>query len=130
LGKNTRGEKEYTRLQEVIHENKKLKREVAHLRRQLARLDLDRLSYVHEVVQEHYADEEIEKNSTKMLANLKKTWLCKECGIGFLEIVLYNKIGEVWYFRQCSNCDHRTKSQKYTPTVQGIVKEDKKDPKD
>ena len=139
MGKSRRGNKERTREQELKYENKEfrrrerdkdneinqLKRQVSSLRKQLARIDLDRHSYVREVLEDHYANEEEVVDNAKLLNDLKKSWACKECGAGHLEIILYNKIGETWYFRQCNQCPNRTKSQVYSPNVQGIMKNGK-----
>lgn len=122
MGKNRRGDKERSREQELKFENHKLRRQVSSLRKQLARLDLDRYSQVRDIVEEHYANEEVEQNTQHMLESLKNTWKCRECHSGHLEINIYTKMGDPWYFRQCNNCSHRTKSQIYTPSVKGIVK--------
>lgn len=121
MGKSRRGEKEFSREQKLIHENKRLKREISQLRKQLARLDLDRYDTVREMIEEH-GHESTAQTGQELLENLKKTWTCNDCRNGFLEIILYNKIDSTWYYRKCSNCDHRTKSQKYTPEVKGIIK--------
>ena len=92
MGKNIRGEKEYSRFQEVVHENKKLKKEISNLRKQLARLDLDRHSYVRDIVEEHLAQEDAQETTVQMLQRLQQEWLCEKCGIGFLEINLYSKV--------------------------------------
>lgn len=123
MGRNTRGDKEYTRLQEALNENKRLKRENASLRKQLARLDLDRHSYVKDILDEHFQQEEQAESTEKMLKRLKEEWKCHECHVGYLEITLYNKLDQTWYFRQCNNCTNRTKSQVYHPEkVQGPIK--------
>lgn len=123
MSKSTRGDKEYTRLQQALHENARLKREISSLRKQLARLDLDRHGYVKDIIDEHFAREEQEETTGKMLERLKNEWKCRECHDGYLEISLYSKLGEAWYFRQCNNCPHRTKSQKYNPeNVLGPIK--------
>lgn len=127
MGKNTRGDKEFTRLQEALHENKKLKKEINQLRKQLARLDLDRHSYVKDIVDEHLAQEEQQESAENMLKKLKEAWKCHNCKDGYLEIFTYNKINETWYRRECTNCSHATKAQRYSPDkVQGIIREEKK----
>lgn len=123
MSRHTRGDKEYTRFQQMQHENSRLKREISKLRKQLARLDLDRHSYVKDIVDEHFANEEHEETTAKMLERLKDEWKCRECSIGYLEVVPYLKMGETWYLRQCNNCPHRTKGQLYNPEkVEGPMK--------
>lgn len=123
MGKSRRGDKERSREQELKYENQKLRREVSSLRKQLARIDLDRYAHVRDIVQEHYAEEEVEQNTQDMLASLKNKWQCHECGIGHLEINLYTRADDTFYYRHCNNCSNRTKAQKYDPqSVTGIMK--------
>ena len=125
MSRNTRGEKEYSRLQEALHENKKLKREIASLRKQLAKIDLDRYSYVSDIVQEHLAEEKEEQTTTQMLQSMKNEWQCRDCGVGYLEIHLYTRPDGTHYYRMCNNCSKRTKGQRYEPgKVRGIIKND------
>ena len=60
---------------------------------------------------------------------IKGEWKCHESGCdGFLEIFTYNKVGNTWYYRICSAapfCKNRTKAQKYSTTVKGIMRKDK-----
>ena len=123
MGKTRRGDKERSREQELKYENQKLRREVGSLRKQLARIDLDRHSYVRDIVEEHLAAEDAEETTQQMLGRLKEAWRCHDCNIGFLEIYLYTRPEGTYYYRTCNNCSKRTKSQRYSPdTVQGIVK--------
>jgi hypothetical protein len=127
LARNMRGNKERSREQELKHENQKLRREISSLRKQLARLDLDRHSYVKDIVDEHLAHEEQETSAVHMLKKLKEAWRCNKCKDGYLEIFTYNKINETWYRRECNICDNKTKAQKYDPDhVQGIMKQELK----
>lgn len=122
MGKNTRGEKERSRERQLAHENSRLRKENNRLRRQLAKIDLDRYSHIKDIVQEHYAQEEIDEGADKMLNDMKHEWVCHECGTGHLEINLYTRAGETWYFRECNNCPNRTKSQVYSEGVKGPIK--------
>lgn len=123
MGKTRRGDKERSREQELKYENSKLRREVSSLRKQLARLDLDRHSYVRDIVEEHLAGQEIDQSTEAMLRSMKNTWKCHQCNQGHLEIKTYSKLGEIWYYRTCSNeCGHRTLGKPYDPnSVKGIL---------
>lgn len=121
MGKSRRGAKEFTREQRLANENKKLKQQIAQLRKQLARLDLDRYDSIKEMLEEHNPESQSEFGA-EFLENLKKSWLCNDCRNGYLEIILYNKVDATWYYRKCSNCPHRTKSQRHSPEVKGIIK--------
>lgn len=120
MGKSLRTDKEFTKNQQILHENKKLKREIAKLRKILAKIDLDRYSQVKEMIEEYRQQDS--SDHIDLLDKLKQEWKCQECPIGYLEITLFNKLAETWYYRCCSNCPHRTKTQKYSPEVRGIIK--------
>jgi hypothetical protein len=118
LGKTRRGAKEYSREQQLIHENKQLKRELSRLQKQLARIDLDRYSHIQDMLKECKTAEESTQDT---LDKLKQEWKCNKCQDGYLEIFTYTKMGEVWYIRKCNCCNNKTKSQIYTPNVKGIL---------
>lgn len=122
--KRVHHKKELDQLQKIKRENDSLKKEVRSLRKQLAKIDLDRFSYVKETLEEHFTGQEEQENSEKLIEILKKHWKCDECGVGHLEIVIYNKMEESWYFRQCNYCNKRTRSKKYSPEVKGIVRKE------
>ena len=123
MGKARRGSREITREQKLISENKALKRDLGRIRKELARLDLDRYDTLKEMIEENKTESEPEFGA-QFLENLKKTWLCNDCRQGHLEIVLFTKLANTMYYRRCSNeeCVNRTKSQKYTPQVTGLMK--------
>ncbi len=126
MGKNTRGSKEYSKEQRLVHENQQLKKQIGSLRKQLARIDLDRLSYVKDIVEEHYS-QETQETAQDMIKSMKQSWACRSCDNGFLEISIYHRSDGIFYYRQCNCCQNRTKSKKYDEAkVKGIVKEDKK----
>jgi hypothetical protein len=123
VGKSKRGEREFSKEQKLIHENRILKRQVASLRKQLARLDLDRYDNLKETIEQHYQEDSAQEGQY-ILEKIKKEWACQEPGCdGFLEIFTYNKVGDTWYYRICSAapaCKNRTKAQKYSLDVKGI----------
>lgn len=122
MGKAKRGEREFSREQKLINENKKLKNQISSLRKQLARIDLDRYSHVRDMLDE-YEEQDMQEDAKEILETMKKDWKCRECSNGHLEVHLYNKIDKTFYYRKCTNCPHRTASQQYTPDVQGVFKE-------
>jgi hypothetical protein len=124
MGKSRTDRNGFTREQKLQKEIEKLKRENNRLRKLLARIDLDRYDQVREIIEEHYAKDRKDEGQ-EILDKMKDEWKCREpeC-LGFLEIILFNKLTETWYFRRCNCCPNRTKSQKYDPkSVKGIVKE-------
>jgi hypothetical protein len=124
LGKNHRGQKEYTKEQRLIKENKQLKKELGHLRKQIARIDLDRYETVTQMCADYQESERFQENmanSTPNVDDLKKEWACNSCNSGYLEIFLYSKMGETYYYRRCNGCQHRTHGKRYTAEVKGIL---------
>ncbi len=122
MGKNTRGSREFTREQRLSKENKQLKQELGRLKKQFARLDLDRFDSVKEMLEEHNS-EDAPQTGTQLLESLKQKWLCNDCRQSHLEIVIFTKMGQPHYFRKCTNCPNRTKSQCYDSSkVTGIMR--------
>lgn len=127
MGKARTDRHGYTREQRLIQENRLLKRQVSSLRKQLARIDLDRYDTVREMIEEHYKEDK-EEAGKEILENLKKSWACHKCADGYLEIFIFNKGSSTIYYRICSNapaCMHRTKAKTYTPSVKGIIRKEK-----
>lgn len=140
MGKNTRANKEYSKEQELKHENEKLRNRIRELesenrqlsrqfsrtRKQFARMDLDRHAYVQEIIQEKIAEEKEEQTAKQVVKSLKDEWACRECGEGHLEITLFNRLDGTFYYRSCNCCANRTKVQKYDPDqVKGIMRKPK-----
>jgi hypothetical protein len=125
VGKNTRGIKEFTREQRLIKENRQLKKELGHLRKQISRLDLEGIETAKQMIYDQEEKDRLNESlndSSSSLEALKKEWACKKCSTGWLEITLYSKLSQTHYYRKCNNCDNRTKGQRYDPsTVRGII---------
>lgn len=135
MGKNYRGNKELSKDQELKHANRvlkqdndRLKRQVSSLRKQLAKVDLDRYSHIRDMVEEHLHNDESESVNNKTIVDeIKASWTCHKCSDGHLEVILYTKMGEPWYYRQCDCCPHRTKAKAWNDKVTGIFKDKDKD---
>lgn len=124
MGRNTRAVKEFTREQRIIKENKQLKRELAHLRKQIARIETGRFETAKRLSdqEESQVFQENIDNISSNLEDLKKEWTCRDCKVGFLEIFLYTKLGQVFYYRKCNSCNNRTKGKRYdSGSVRGII---------
>jgi hypothetical protein len=118
--------KEITEIQKYKRENDRLKREVASLRKQLARIDLDRYSTVKDMIEEYRDSESVEEPTTDaMLEGMKAEWACKMAGCpGHLQIMIYARPDSTHYYRKCNECPNRTKSQIYVKSkVRGVVYE-------
>jgi hypothetical protein len=116
-----------TKEQRLVRENEKLKRQIGGLRKQIARLDLDRYDIVREMLEEHRQEDRAEQGK-HVLESLKKTWACHKCEDGVMEIFIYTRTQEMYYYRICDNapaCMNRTKAQPYSQTVKGIIRKDR-----
>ena len=125
MGKTRHCDKEFTREQRLIKENRQLKRELNHLRKQISRLDGDRFETLRQMVADNAESQRFQENSNSVNSNiedLKKNWACNKCATGFLEIILYSKRNATWYYRKCSECDNRTHGKRYGEDVKGIIK--------
>lgn len=128
MGKFKRSDKEYTREQRLLKENRQLKQELNHLRKQIARLDNSRFETLRQMVADAEETKRFDKNMNQINTNtesLKKDWACRKCKTGFLEIVLYSKLSETWYYRRCNACENRTKGKRYGEQVKGLLKDEK-----
>lgn len=127
MSKSRRDRRGNTVEQRLKLENEKLRRQIAQLRKALARVDLDRYTNLRDIVQQHYRLEDAERHAAKereSLELMRKEWQCNTCESGHLEIILVNKLNDLYYYRKCTNCAHRTTLQRYNKNVRGIVKKD------
>lgn len=126
MGKCKRSDKEFTREQRLAKENKELKKELAYLRKQITRLDGDRFEVLRQIVADQEETERFQENMGLSSSNpdtLKRDWSCRKCESGYLEINLYSKMGQTWYYRACNGCNHRTTGKRYDAgSVKGIIK--------
>lgn len=114
MGKKHRSDGEYSKVQKLSHENKKLRREILQLRNQLSH------NYCPECNGE--VEEVAENTKEFVIVEPPKAApkLCHICQEGVLVLIRYEKFnGEEWYFRKCptEGCKNRTKGKKYTPDV-------------
>lgn len=118
-----RSGRELDMLDRLKAENKKLKSQVAQLRKLITKFDLERYNDVKEILE---ANERLEERFEKQEARkqLKRTWECWDCREGVLKIVVFPRRDGVFYFRKCTSCDKRTKLQPYTNKVTGLKEED------
>lgn len=109
-------DKEVTKAQKLAFENKKLKREVARLRKELDKLE-HRYENLDDLVQHQYDEEYPIK--PKEVAAQKAKWQCHKCPEGQLKLVIINRPDGAYYLRKCNCCPNKTKLQKYTEGVDG-----------
>ena len=112
------GDKELSQLQTLKKENEKLKKQVAQLRKQLARLDIDRYSNLKDLLEDHYEQEDMK---VALGEKAKQKWKCHECPEGTLKLVIITRKDGAFYFRKCSSCSKRTKTQRYHENVEGVT---------
>lgn len=118
-GRSKHHAKELDQLDRLKHENQKLKKQISQLRKQISKVDLAKYENLQELVEQQYAEDQI-VHKQPVKKDLKKQWECRECGEGYLKIIILNRPDGVFYFRRCSSCTYRTRLKKYTDDVQGI----------
>jgi arginyl-tRNA synthetase len=124
MGKSRNYDKEVQLIDRLKKENAELKRDLAKIRRQLDRLNIDHDRYrtlrelVHKQVQE---DRHAKKTKDK--------WNCWQCGKGTLTLHIFPRRDGDFYYRSCNmeGCGHRTPLKKYTPDVEGVMEEKDED---
>lgn len=114
--------KEQDQLQKLKNENSKLKKQIGSLRKQLDRMDLDNEKNYHirKIAEMQYD----EAKRTKLAQKLRDRWKCFQCGKGHLRIVIIPHPITPVYFRSCTICKKRTKTQTYKEGIEGLTKED------
>jgi hypothetical protein len=117
--KNRNCDKESSLLDRLKHENKKLKRQLAVLRRQLEQVDVNKYNNLQQLVKKQEKEDRQAADEKKRIKLMNK-WRCFECNEGALKIVIINRLDGVFYFRRCDKCNKRTKLQKYHTLVDGI----------
>lgn len=125
MGKTKRSDKEFSKEQKLSKENRQLKKELSHLRKQISRLDGDRFETLRQMVADQEEAQRFQENMGESISNievLKREWACRKCQLGFLQIILYSKCGQTFYYRACSSCENRTKGKRYGESVKGIIK--------
>jgi Zn finger protein HypA/HybF involved in hydrogenase expression len=123
LGKPKRSKRELDDLQEVRHENKRLKREIDQLRKQLQRIDFRRFENLSKLVDKQ-RKESIAEQKAKRLEKAKKQWLCHKCKEDYLRLLIYNPpVKGVMYYRQCGGCPNRTEMKPYNAAIEGITEQ-------
>lgn len=115
-GRSPRSDNEFSKIQKITNENKKLKTQLSRLRKQFDRTDagwcpgcLDKY--------EQDAGEPMPAKIDNM-GREKKDRTCFKCREGVLVMTKYQKLDTFWYFRRCTHCDHRTRGKKLTPEVE------------
>jgi hypothetical protein len=114
-GKSQKTDKEFSKNQKLSHENKKLKNEISRLRKAITRIES---GWCPGCLKEHSEPEEASLSEPSQTKVVRKDRTCFKCNEGQLRIFKYPKIGEMWYFRKCDACGHRTNGKKFTPDVQ------------
>lgn len=111
--------KEWDEIQRLKNENKKLRRENSKLRKVVSNVDMERYSFVQDLLTSLDYDK-YDQDLKQVEKSLANKWKCHDCDTGMLKLVILFKAGEEYYFRKCSECSKRTKLKKYTKDVEGI----------
>jgi hypothetical protein len=113
--RSPRVDREYSKEQKFINENKSLKQEIAQLRKQIARIDL---GWCPKCLEKYTPNQELPPKIENM--GKKKDRTCFKCHEGRLTVFRYNRAGEQYYFRKCNKdgCGHRTRGKKWEEGVE------------
>lgn len=105
MGKGNRRDREYDLNDKLKFENDKLKRELKTIRKQLERyINAEEKGLIENGMIVPSQKRKNEEQQEQILAN---RWLCHDCGIGTLKLVIFGNR----YMRCCDNCGKHTKSQ-------------------
>lgn len=112
-------DKEWSEVQGLKAENRKLRRQISKLRKVIDRLDIERYQHLKDLLEAH------EKEDNKQIyeqqqKNLEKRWECYECGEGILRIIIYNRPDGPHYQRRCDNCGQKTRVKPFHKDVEGV----------
>lgn len=121
--RNRYADKELDQLEKLKYENKRLKKQISSLRKQLQRIDIDRHDNLRDLI-DKFALEDHEEEIKAQKEKLKKQWECHECGVGFMMIHPVVRQDGTFYYRKCTECSNRTKLKPYTKDVKGIKRND------
>jgi len=110
-------DRETDQLQYYKHLVKKLKREIAGLRKQIDRLDLDRFASFKEAL-DRIDEIEMEQTARRKDKEIQKEkWRCWDCNTGTMRLKVWDRLDGPHYQRVCDHCNKRTTMKKWTPEV-------------
>lgn len=121
--RGSRNDSEFKEVQRLRHENDKLKRQIAKLRKELSRVDIDQYSHLKEIIESQEDTEEFDKKSE--LDRLKEKWACHKCSRDILRVIIIPRADGIFYIRRCITCGNKTKMKKYDNFIEGIDTNDK-----
>ena len=120
MGKGNKNcDKEASVLQKLKTENKMLKRQLARIRKQLERVDLEHYENVKEIVDKHEKEYQ-EVQFQEETEQLEKRWKCFECVDGVMRLKILTRRDGLKYYRMCDCCSNRTKAKPYNKRIQGV----------
>jgi hypothetical protein len=111
--------KEQDDLQRLKRENDRLKKQVSSLRKQLARVDIDRYENLQDLIHKYDKEEAAEIIAKEHKAKEQK-WKCYECPEGILRLKVFERQDGIFYMRKCDKCVNRTKLKRWSKEVEGI----------
>lgn len=106
---------EHSEIQKLRQDNKRLKRDLVQLRKQLDRVDLDQFKNLKDLIDSQ------DREAHPQHAHQDKDWTCWTCRTGTLRLRVLEKPGGAVYNRMCDNkaCRNKTKFQKFHDKVKG-----------
>lgn len=123
-GRRSVGDGELRAIRRLKLENQKLKKQISSLRKQLNRVDVDRYSYIHDML-DNQVDEDVQFERDRDLEDVKKKWECHTCARDYLRITIVRRADGEFYFRRCPTCLYKTRLKKFTNDIEGIDSDDR-----
>lgn len=111
--------KEQDDLQKIKRENDKLKKQVSSLRKQLARIDINRYENLQDLIHK-YDKQEVEENIKNDAKTQENRWKCHKCDSGILILKIFERADGIVYYRKCNGCPNKTTLKKWDESVEGI----------
>lgn len=106
-------------LQRLKRENDKLKRQISALRKQLARIDINRYENLQDLIHK-YDKQEAEEILAKEQKSNEEKWKCYHCQDGVLRLKIYQRLDGIFYNRKCDQCPNKTKLKKWNDDIEGV----------
>ena len=104
-------EQQQTRIRELSNENKELRKEVKKLHKQLQQI---KTGWCPKCLEKETPDQPLPKIKNQ---DKPKDWQCHKCDSGVLKMIQYTRMDETWYFRQCNNCNNRSRGKRWSESV-------------
>ena len=112
-------EKEFTEIQKLKEDNKKLRAQISKLRNLVKNIDANHYEFVNDLMSSDRFNPKTKETKKQLRQKIEEQWKCHECDDGIMRLVVMHRVGEPWYLRKCDCCLHKTKLKKYNEEITG-----------